>query len=337
MKIVITECDHDSFAPEHDVTDSAGAELVVTQSGSTAELLSNAAEADAIVVQYATITAEVMDALPRLHAIGRYGVGVDSVDVDAATDRGIAVCHVPDYGTEAVSDHAIAMAMALERAIVRLDRAARAGVVDLAAIRPLHQIRGRTFGVIGMGRIGRATARKATALGYRVIGFDSAAAPGAQEFGGHPAVTFEELLARSHVVSLHTPLDSATRGLIGAAELASMRRDALLVNTSRGGVVDTTALVESLADGQIRGAALDVHETEPLPPDHPLTTHESVIITPHFAWYSEESYGELKRRTMANVVDVCAGRMPRDIVNPEVIAETRHAGRPALPGPSGAT
>ncbi|MDT0166007.1 C-terminal binding protein [Actinotalea sp. AC32] len=334
MRIVITECDHDSFEDEHGVVDPVGAELVLTQSRTPEELVANAADADGVLVQYASITAEVMDALPRLRAIGRYGVGVDSVDVAAATERGIAVCNVPDYGTEAVSDHAIAMALATARGIPRLDRGVRAGSFDLVAVRPLFQTRGRVFGVVGMGLIGTATARKAAGLGYEVIGYDVLAEPGT-EFHGFPAVTLTELLERSQVVSLHTPLTDATRGMVGAEQIALMRADAILVNTSRGGVVDTPALVDALREGRIRGAAIDVHEQEPLPPDHPLTSFDSVVLTPHLAWYTEESYGELKRRTVENVVDVCSDRVPRDVVNPEVLgAPGRNATVRALPTPT---
>ena len=319
VRVVITECDHDSFAPEHELTDPVGAVLVLTQSQSAAELITNAADADAILVQYASITAEVMDALPRLRAIGRYGVGVDSVDVAAATARGIAVCNVPDYGTESVSDHAIGLALAAARGIPRLDRGLRAGSFDLPAVRPLFQTRGRVFGIVGMGLIGTATARKAAGLGYEVIGYDIAATPGAATFHGFASVSLDELLERAQVASLHTPLTDVTRHLIGAAQLARMRPDAILVNTSRGGVVDVDALVEALRTGSILGAAIDVHETEPLPVGHPLTQFDSVVLTPHLAWYTEESYDELKRRTIGNVLEVCAGRPPRDIVNPEVL------------------
>jgi len=246
-------------------------------------------------------------------------VGVDSVDVAAATARGIAVCNVPDYGTESVSDHAIGLTLAAARGIPRLDRGLRAGSFDLAAVRPLYQTRSRVFGVIGMGLIGSATARKAAGLGYEVIGYDIEADPRASTFRGFASVPLDELLERSQVVSLHTPLTDVTRGMIGAAELARMRSDAILVNTSRGGVVNTDALVDALRTGSIAGAAIDVHESEPLPAGHPLTTFDSVVLTPHLAWYTEESYDELKRRTVANVVDVCAGRAPRNIVNPEVL------------------
>jgi D-3-phosphoglycerate dehydrogenase len=333
VRIVITECDHDSFAPEHDLTDPAGADLVLTQSFTAADLVAGAAGADGILVQYARITAEVMDALPRLRVIGRYGVGVDSVDVPAATARGIAVCNVPDYGTESVSDHAIGLTLAAARGIPRLDRGVRAGSFDLAAVRPLYQTRDRVFGIVGLGLIGTATARKAAGLGYEVIGYDIAAEPGATTFHGFPAVSLAELLERSQVISLHTPLTEVTRGMIGADQLARMRTDAILVNTSRGGVVDAAALVEALRTGSIAGAAIDVHESEPLPAGHPLTTFDSVVLTPHLAWYTEESYDELKRRTVANVLDVCAGRAPRNIVNPEVLGAPGRNSRCALAAP----
>lgn len=319
MRITITECDHDSFDAEIAVAAGAGADFVVAQSTDAASLVAACAGADAILVQYASITAEVMDALPDLKVIGRYGVGVDSVDVAAATARGIAVCNVPDYGTEAVSDHAIGMALAVARGIPRLDRGMRAGSFDLAVVRPLYQTASRVFGIIGMGLIGTATARKAAGLGYEVIGYDVRAEPGAATFHGFPAVSLDELLERSQVVSLHTPLTDETRNLVGAAELDRMRTDAIIVNTSRGGVVDTGALVDALCAGSIAGAGIDVHETEPLPADHPLTDFDNVVLTPHLAWYTEESYAELKRRTVENVVEVCAGRMPRNILNPEVL------------------
>lgn len=319
MRILTTECDHDTFDAEQAVADAAGAELVVAQAFDDDTLVANCADADAILVQYAQITAEVMDRLPRLKAIGRYGVGVDSVDVAAATARGIAVCNVPDYGTEAVSDHAIAMALAVARGIPRLDRGVRAGSFDLVAVRPLYQTRERVFGVLGLGRIGAATARKAAGLGYEVIGYDSAAPEGATEYHGVRVVSLEELLRRSQVLSVHTPLTDETRGLVGPAEIATMRSDAIIVNTARGGIVDNDALVDALREGRLAGAAIDCHTTEPIPAEDPLTSFDNVVLTPHLAWYSEESYVELKRRTIANVVDVVAGRHPRDILNPEVL------------------
>jgi len=319
MRITTTECDHDAFDVEQAVADDAGAELVVAQATDDDTLVANCLDADGILVQYAQITGDVMDRLPRLRAIGRYGVGVDSVDVDAATARGIAVCNVPDYGTEAVSDHAIALALSVARGIPRLDRGVRAGSFDLVAVRPLYQTRERVFGVLGLGRIGTATARKAAGLGYEVIGYDSALPAGVTEHHGVRVVTLDELLRRAQVLSVHTPLTDETRGLVGAAEIATMRADAIVVNTARGGIVDTDALVAALREGRLAGAGIDCHTAEPIPADDPLTTFDNVVLTPHLAWYSEESYTELKHRTIANVVDVLAGRRPRDILNPEVL------------------
>lgn len=319
MRIVTTECDHDSFDIEQAVADAAGAELVIAQAFDPQTLIQNCADADGILVQYAQITGEIMDALPNLKAIGRYGVGVDSVDIAAATARGIAVTNVPDYGTEAVSDHAIGMALAVARGIPRLDRGVRAGSFDLPVVRPLYQTGKRVFGVVGVGLIGSATARKAQGLGYEVIGFDLRAEPDAATFNGVTSVSLDELLKRAQVISIHTPLDDQSRDLIDTAEFAKMRPDAILVNTARGGVVNSAALVAALANQQIAGAGIDVHEIEPLPQDDPLTKFDNVVLTPHLAWYTEESYAELKRRTIENVVEVCAGRAPRNIINPGVL------------------
>lgn len=322
--MVVTECDHDAFLQEEDVARTAGVTFRVEQAHDRAALESACADADGILVQYATIDGPLMDALPRLRVVGRYGVGVDSVDVQAATERGIAVCNVPDYGTEAVSDHAIGLALAVARGIPLLDRGVRAGRVDLPKVRPLHQIAGRTFGVVGLGRIGQATARKAAGLGYDVVGFDVLATPGT-DYRGVRAVTLEELCATADVVSVHVPLHEGTRGMIGTDQLASMRPTAVVVNTARGGVVDTEALVAALERDAIGGAAIDTHDVEPLPTDHPLTRFDNVVLTPHLAWYTEESYRELKRRTAQNVVDVLAGSPPREVVNPEAWGRGRTA------------
>ncbi|MEV8170530.1 C-terminal binding protein [Microbacterium sp. NPDC077486] len=315
MRIVITDCDHDDIAEERAVAEAGGVDLELFQCRSEDEVIAAAADADAVVVQYAPVTARVLDALPRLRAIGRYGVGVDTVDVPAATARGIAVCNVPDYGTEDVSDHAIALALSLVRGVTELDRRTRAGVYSLSDVKPLHRISALTFGVVGVGRIGTATARKAAALGFTVIGHDPRADARAREVR---LVDLDELLAAADVVSLHVPLDESTRHLIDDRALSRMKPGALLVNTCRGGVVDTAALVRAVRSGAVKAAALDVFEEEPLPPTSALLQLPSVVVTPHTAWYSEESESELKRRAIENVVDYCAGRTPRDLLNPEV-------------------
>ncbi|WP_315638189.1 MULTISPECIES: C-terminal binding protein [Microbacterium] len=315
MRIVITDCDHDAIAEERRVAEAHGVDLELFQCRSEDDVIAAAAGADAIVVQYAPITARVLDALPGLRAIGRYGVGVDTIDVAAATARGVAVCNVPDYGTEDVSDHAIALALSLVRGVTELDRRTRAGSYGLSEVKPLHRISALTFGVVGVGRIGTATARKAAALGFSVLGHDPR--PDTR-VGDVRLVGFHELLREADVVSLHVPLDERTRHLIDDGALSQMKPGAVLVNTCRGGVVDTEALVRALRSGRVKAAALDVFEQEPLPRTSALLQVPSVVVTPHTAWYSEESESELKRRAIENVVDYCAGRDPRDLLNPEV-------------------
>ena len=319
-RIVVTDWDQDSLAEEESVAASRGMELVRADCRTEEDVIRAAEGARGILVQYAPVTRRVLEALPGLKAVGRYGVGVDNVDVDAATSLGVAVCNVPDYGTEDVSDHAIALTMALARGVAALDRAMRSGDYSLAPAQPLHRLSGRVFGVAGLGLIGAATARKARGVGYSTIGFDPLHSPGTVSPDGTPVVTFDELVRRADVLSLHVPLNGLTRHLINADVLAKMKPGALVINTCRGGVVDTDALVEALESGSIRGAGLDVFEEEPLPSASRLLGLENVVLTPHAAWYSEESQEELKRRTAENVMDVAAGQTPRNIVNPEVLA-----------------
>jgi D-3-phosphoglycerate dehydrogenase len=321
LNILIADCDHDSIAVEQAFAEERGITLTLGQCSTEDEVIAAAKDADAIVVQYAPVTEKVLAALPNLKAVGRYGVGVDTVDVAGATAHNVAVCNVPDYGTEDVSDHAIALALSVARGIVQLDRGVRRGSQALAPVQPLHRINSRVFGVVGLGLIGSATARKAAGLGYEVIGFDPLQEPGTTTAGGVRIVTFDEVLAQADVISLHVPLNAATHHLIDAGAIAKMKPTAALVNTCRGGVVDTAAVVDALKTGRLKAAALDVFEEEPLPADHPLTSLDNAVLTPHAAWYSEESYAELKRRTVENVADVIAGLAPRNILNPEVLAE----------------
>lgn len=320
MKLVITDCNHLDIEPERKAAAAAGVELVLADARSADQVIEAAADADALVVQNASVTREVLEALPKVKVVGRYGVGVDTVDVAAATSLGVAVCNVPGYGTESVSDHAISLAVALVRNLVRLDASVRMGSAGIEAAAPIPQFSTLRFGVLGFGRIGRATARKASGVGFEVAVCDIYAELSNPTPEGWPVLGFEELLARSDVLSLHTPLDDSTAHLIDAEALARLPEGAFLINTARGGIVDTKALLEALETGQLCGAGLDVIEDEPLPPDHPLLRAERCILTPHAAFYSEQSYMELKSRTIENVVDVLRGRLPRNILNPEVLA-----------------
>lgn len=260
----------------------------------------------AVLTCWAPVSAGAIALSSGLRVVARLGVGLDNIDVDEATERGVWVTNVPDYCVEEVSDHAVGMVLAWTRGLTALDRAVRAGTWDPAAAR-LRRLSELTCGVVGYGRIGRATVRKLAAFGPRILVSDPAL--GARTSADFEPVGFDELLVRSDVVILHAPLTEKTRHLIGAAELAMMPRGALLVNVSRGGLVATGALIAALDDGWLGGIALDVIETEPDVPDE-LRGHPNVILTPHVAFSSDASVVELRRRAAEEVVRVLRGEMP---------------------------
>ena len=320
MTITIVDCDHETFEEEHEITGREGIQLTRTQATTEDEVIEAARGAEAILIQYAPITAAVLDALPDLKAIGRYGVGVDTVDIEAATARGVAVCNVADYGVEDVADDAIALALSVVRGTAQLDRLVRSGEYGLVPVKPLHRVSTLRFGVVGLGRIGAATAVKARALGFTVVGSDPQLEVGTRTADGIEVVDFETVLSTSDVLSLHVPLLDSTHHLIDEGTIARMKDGAMLINTCRGAVVDTEAVATALQNGQLKGAGLDVFETEPLPADSPLLDCPNAVLTPHASWYSEESYAEVKRRATEAIVAVLRGERPRDIFNPEVLA-----------------
>jgi len=318
-RIVITDYEFESISQERSVAEANGIELVRASCRTEDDVLAAAAEADGLIVQYAPITERVLKNLPRLKAVSRYGVGVDTIDVQAATEHGVVVSNVPDYGVEDVSDHAIALALTLARGIPDLDSGVRSGRNLLNSVKPIRRFSSQTFGVVGLGLIGAATAAKAKALGFRALGYDPLHTPGTTTKEGIEVVSFDDLLAASDVVSLHVPLNKHTHHLINARTLEQFKEGATVINTCRGGVIDTEALIAALKIGRIRAAGLDVFEEEPLPLNSTLLDLDRVVLTPHTAWYTEESSDELKRRTAENVVDACLGRRPRNVVNPEVL------------------
>jgi D-3-phosphoglycerate dehydrogenase / 2-oxoglutarate reductase len=311
--VVITDCDHDNVDPERAVLDGHDVELRVLACRTPQEVGAQAGDAEVLLNQYVPITAEVLDTLPRCRLVVRYGVGVDNVDVEAATERGVWVANVPDYGRDEVADHTLALAMSALRGVAVLDRSVRDGVWGLDAARPLRRLSVLTWGVVGCGAIGAAVARRAAGLGMRVLGYDLPQVPSEPPI---ERVPLEELLASSDLVSLHAALTPESHHLIGAEALGRMRPSAFLVNTARGGLVDTAALLAALDAGRLAGAALDVLETEP--PDDlgwRLARHPRVVVTPHAAWYSEEAFLTLKTEVAREALRVLAGGRPRSPVN----------------------
>jgi D-3-phosphoglycerate dehydrogenase len=311
--VVITDCDHDNVDPERAALEGHDVELRVLACRTPEEVAAQAGDADVLINQYVPITSEVLDALPRCRLVVRYGVGLDNVDVAAATERGVWVANVPDYGRDEVADHTLALALSLLRGVVALDRSVRDGTWDLAAARPLRRLSTLTWGVVGCGAIGSAVAQRAAGLGMRVLGYDLP-----QVASGPPVerVGLEELLEAADLVSLHAALTPDSHHLIGAAALGRMRPTAFLVNTARGGLVDAAALLAALGNGKLAGAALDVLEGEP--PDDlgwRVARHARAVATPHAAWYSEEALHTLKTEVAREALRVLEGKKPRSPVN----------------------
>ncbi|MGD0944347.1 MAG: C-terminal binding protein [Acidimicrobiales bacterium] len=302
--VLITDCDHPDTELERAIFAAAGLDVRLANCRTEDDVLAAGADAVALLVQYAPISARVLAGLERCQVVGRYGAGLDMIDLPAAAARGVEVVSVPDYSVQEVSDHTIALVLALCRRTLVYASAVRSGRWDIregGVVRRLSTLR---LGVIGLGRIGRLVAAKAAALNFEVVGHD--VAPPAEP--GVPLLSLEELLATSDVVTLHVPLSAETYHLIDASRLALMRPTAVLVNTSRGGLVDQAALAQAVAEGRLGGAGLDVLEREPLDPDDPLLGEERVIITPHIAFYSEESLLELNRRAAESIVEALANR-----------------------------
>lgn len=270
--------------------------------------------AEVLLVTWFPVTADVVAQLSRCRAIIRIGAGYDNVDTEAARARGIAVCNVPDYGTEEVADHAMALVLSLARGLPFLERSLRAGQWAPALPGPIAAFRTLCFGVLGCGRIGRATLERARAFQFRLLACDPYLPAGAFPAGVR-ACTLNELLAQSDILSLHAPLTPETRHLINAQQLARMKPGAILINTARGAIVDTPALIRALADRHIAAAGLDVFEEEPLPPDHPLLQSPYVLVTPHHAWYSAQSREALYRMAIEEALRAVHGVPLRSCVN----------------------
>ncbi|HSB07205.1 MAG TPA: C-terminal binding protein [Thermodesulfobacteriota bacterium] len=321
-KVVITDCDHGGIEEERKVFDRVGAELIWAQAKEEGELIQVCKDADGLLNQYALMTRKVLENLPQCKVIARYGVGVDPIDLRAATDLGIIVANVPDYCVDEVAVQAVTLLMALIRKTVFFDQKIRAGHWDFTEGGPIHRIRGMTMGLVGSGKIGSEVAKIVSSLGVRVIAFD----PYIQKAeGGVELVDLDTLLKESDFISIHCPLNESTRHLIGEKAFRKMKRKPLVVNTSRGPIIDERALAEALKQGLVSGAGLDVLEKEPPDSENPLLKMENVIVSPHVAFYSEESIRELNRRTAESVADVLLGKWPRSVVNREVRGKTKAA------------
>lgn len=320
FKVVLT--DHvfpeDSLVSE--VKRLTGLDLEVHHVKDEDRLIEITHDADAVLVEMAHITRRVVEKMERCRLIGRHGVGYDTLDVDAASDHGIMVCNVTDYCTSEVADQAIAMLLGLSRSLFRADQEVRSGGWDVyAACFTNRRLDGLTLGLIGLGNIGRAVAKRAQAFGIKVIAYDPYVSAEAIEAIGARKVELNDLLRQSDLVSLHLPLSAATHHTINAERLRLMKPSALIVNTSRGGLIDLAALTVALQEGQIAGAGLDVFEKEPPDRDDPLLKMPNVIVSPHSGFYSAQSMFDLHSRQAQQVAAALEGRRPDNLLNPAVL------------------
>jgi D-3-phosphoglycerate dehydrogenase len=281
------------------------------------DVIAVAQNADAILVREAPITAKVLESLERCRIVARYGVGVDNVDLDYARRKKIYVSNVPGYGTEDVSDHAMALLLGCIRSLLVRDRNLRKGDFESDIRADIHRSTGKNLGIIGYGKIARAFHRKWKGfLPSRVLIYDPYTDEDVIRANGAEKVDLDTLLSEADFISIHAPLTTATRHLINAAALKKMKKSAILINTSRGAIIDEDALVEALKKGQILSAGLDVFENEPIGRDHPLVTMSNVILTSHVAWYSRDSTRDLQSGAAQEVLRVLSGAKPIHWVNP---------------------
>jgi D-3-phosphoglycerate dehydrogenase / 2-oxoglutarate reductase len=308
--IAVTDSPFPSLDPAKAALARVDFELRMAKSTSADDILAVARDADAVLVTYAKLDAPLLRQLTRCKAIGRFGLGVDNIDVKTAAELGISVNYVPDYCMHEVSDHAMALLLALARKIPLSNKLVQTGRWEMPAVVPIHRLAGRVLGLVGFGNIPRALAPKAKALGLRVLTHDPYLAPGVLAAAGVEGVSFDRLLELSDFVSIHAPLLPATRGLFNADTFRKMKKGALLINTARGPLVDEDALVAALDADQLGGAALDVVTTEPLAKDSKFIGRDNVILTPHTAFYSVEALAELQTKCAADVARVLSGEKP---------------------------
>lgn len=324
MKVLITDYVWPSVEPERAVLAKVDADLVVAPDGSEETLISLAGDVDGILTCFAKVSDSVVRAAGRCVVIGRYGVGVDNIDVDTATELGIVVTYVPDYCVEEVSDHVIGLLLAWNRRIVLFDNAVKTrgwGSEELGM--RVMRLRGKKLGIAGFGRIGRAVCSRAQAFGLEVLASDPYVSADVVSEHNARLVDLPVLLRESDFVTLHSPLAPETRNMIGRAELLQMKPEAFLINAARGGLIDEDALYDALTTGQIAGAGLDVVSDVAPPLEHQLLQLRNVIVTPHTAFFSQEALLELEERAAGEVARVLQGQMPDNVVNPAVLAHAR--------------
>lgn len=322
LKVVITDAEYPSFGSEKKVLSQCNVNLVKYQCATEKELISKCKDADALLNQYAKITANVIEHLDHVKIIARYGIGVDNVDLDAATQKNIFVTNVV-YDICDVADHTIMLMLALTRKIFLMDKSIRKGEWDWKKFHPIPRIKGKTVGIIGLGRVGRQVARRLQGFDVHLLACDPYISTDVFKTYNAKQVDHKTLLEQSDIVTIHVPLTKETRNMISTNELKMMKKKVILINAARGGIVDEKALLNALKKREIAGAGLDVLEHEPIHKDNLLLSCDNVIITPHMGWYSEDTVDEVQRIAAEQVLQCLQGKVPTNLVNKEVLKRMR--------------
>lgn len=318
-KVYVTDYEYATLEPEKRELNKIGAIMIPKQCKTEEDVIRECKDASGLIDQYAPITRKVMKSLPDLKVVGRYGVGVNTIDVDAATELGIQVLNVPDYCMDEVSNQAISLMLACHRKLNILNSQVHHNGWDYKIAKPIHRLQGQTLGLLGFGRIPKMVAQKAKAFGLNIIAYDPYVTP---EVGLQYNVTIlplKDVLQKADIISVHVPLTKDTENLLNEQTLSWMKPEAIVINTSRGPLIDEKALYHALKDKKLGYAGLDVTVQEPIQKDNPLLTLDNVIITPHVAWYSEEAELELKTKVAQGVADVLSGKNAKYLVNRDVL------------------
>ena len=321
--VLVTDYAWNSLDPEREILKEAGADLVVAESGEEDELAQLAVGVDGILTCWKSVTDKVIRNASKCQSIGRYGIGLDNIDVSYATEVGIVVTNVPAYCLPEVSDHALALLISWARKVTAFDHAIKSGTYNLKAQMPMFRLEGRTLGIAGYGKIGRTLARKALALGLKVIVFDPYL--DLPKDGPVEQVEFDELLSRSHYISMHVPSTPETRHLFNREAFRKMNPEALVINTARGDLIDEEALLEALEAGEIAGAALDTFDVEPMPAGHPLLELDNTLICPHLGYVTDDSYQAFYSQVVEDIRAFDSGE-PVRMINEEVLSTPQFRG-----------
>jgi len=318
FKVVITDAEYPSINNEKKVLSKLNVELIKFQCKTDEEIIRNCRDADGILNQYAKITSKVIEKLDNVKIITRYGIGVDNIDLDAATKKGIFVANVI-YDISDVADHTITLMLSLIRKLILIEKSIKKLEWDWKNFHPIARIKGKTVGIIGLGKVGRQVAKRIKAFDVNILACDPYIQ--ADVFKKYKAtrVNYETLLEQSDIVTLHVPLNNETKHMISTNQLNKMKKTAILINCARGGIIDEKALYKSLKEKKIAGAGLDVLEQEPIKKDNPFLSLDNVIITPHMGWYSEEAVDEVQRIAAEQVLQCLQGKVPVNLVNKDVL------------------